>query len=58
VLLKNVHMSPLWLSKLEKRLHRLKPHPSFRLFMTMELTPKVGGGAGEDKGERRRERRA
>jgi len=41
VLLKNVHLSPNWLSKLEKRLHRLSPHPHFRLFLTMELHPKV-----------------
>jgi dynein heavy chain 1 len=39
VLLKNVHLSPQWLQQLEKRLHRLSPHPSFRLFMTIELTP-------------------
>merc|ERR1719387_294155 len=39
VLLKNVHLSPGWLSELEKRLHRLNPHPEFRLFLTMELNP-------------------
>jgi dynein heavy chain 1 len=41
VLLKNVHLSPVWLAKLEKRLHRLAPHANFRLFMTMEMNPKV-----------------
>ncbi|KAJ3107335.1 Cytoplasmic dynein 1 heavy chain 1, partial [Phlyctochytrium bullatum] len=41
VLLKNVHLSPSWLSQLEKRLHSNKPHDSFRLFLTMETNPKV-----------------
>mmetsp|Transcript_12145 Transcript_12145/g.29873 ORF Transcript_12145/g.29873 Transcript_12145/m.29873 type:complete len:4768 (-) Transcript_12145:256-14559(-) len=41
VLLKNVHLAPVWLSSLEKRLHRLEPNSSFRVFMTMELSPKV-----------------
>ena len=41
VLLKNVHLAPGWLSTLEKRLHRLEPHAAFRIFMTMELSPKV-----------------
>ncbi len=39
VLLKNVHLSPSWLASLEKRLHRLTPHPSFRLFLTAEIHP-------------------
>ncbi|EIW66046.1 hypothetical protein TREMEDRAFT_35527 [Tremella mesenterica DSM 1558] len=41
VLLKNVHLSPAWLSQLEKRLHSLTPHPSFRLFLTMETSPVI-----------------
>ena len=41
VLLKNVHLSPAWLTQLEKRLHRLTFHPHFRLFLTMELNPSV-----------------
>jgi len=41
VLLKNVHLAPQWLVSLEKRLHTLTPHPGFRLFMTMEINPKV-----------------
>ncbi|ETO07860.1 dynein, partial [Reticulomyxa filosa] len=41
VLLKNVHLSPQWLQGLEKRLHRMKKHQDFRLFMTMEIHPKV-----------------
>merc|ERR1719491_2329437 len=41
VLLKNVHLSPSWLSDLEKRLHRKSGHPNFKLFLTMELNPKV-----------------
>merc|ERR1719229_647684 len=41
VCLKNVHLSPGWLQTLEKRLHRLKKDPDFRLFMTMEIHPKV-----------------
>ncbi|ODQ54001.1 hypothetical protein SAICODRAFT_70683 [Saitoella complicata NRRL Y-17804] len=41
VLLKNVHMAPQWLGQLEKRLLGLKAHPNFRLFMTMETSPKV-----------------
>jgi dynein heavy chain 1 len=42
VLLKNVHLLPKWLAKLEKKLHRITPlHPNFRLFMTMEMNPKV-----------------
>jgi dynein heavy chain 1 len=41
VLLKNVHLAPQWLVTLEKKLHTLTPHPNFRLFMTMEINPKV-----------------
>lgn len=41
VLLKNVHLASEWLMKLEKQLHRLAKHPDFRLFLTMEMSPKV-----------------
>lgn len=41
VLLKNVHLAPAWLSKLEKSLHIAQPHPEFRLFLTMEMNDKV-----------------
>ncbi|KAG0202060.1 hypothetical protein BGX28_005310, partial [Mortierella sp. GBA30] len=41
VLLKNVHLALSWLGQLDKRLHSLKAHPSFRLFLTMETNPKV-----------------
>lgn len=41
VLLKNVHLAPQWLVQLEKKLHTLQAHPSFRLFLTLEIHPKV-----------------
>ncbi|XP_001636057.2 cytoplasmic dynein 1 heavy chain 1 isoform X2 [Nematostella vectensis] len=41
VMLKNVHLAPQWLVTLEKKLHTLSPHASFRLFLTMEINPKV-----------------
>ena len=43
LLLKNVHLSPAYLSTLEKRLHRLSStaNPNFRLFMTAELSDKL-----------------
>ena len=41
VLLKNVHLAPQWLVQLEKKLHSLTPHANFRLFLTMEINPKV-----------------
>jgi dynein heavy chain 1 len=41
VLLKNVHLSPSWLAKLEKSLHRKVGNSKFKLFLTMELNPKV-----------------
>ncbi|XP_052105179.1 cytoplasmic dynein 1 heavy chain 1-like isoform X5 [Mytilus californianus] len=41
VMLKNVHLAPQWLVQLEKKLHNLTPHPSFRLFLTMEINPKI-----------------
>ncbi|KAF2152302.1 hypothetical protein K461DRAFT_241389 [Myriangium duriaei CBS 260.36] len=41
VLVKNVHLAPGWLQNLEKRLAGLKPHPDFRLFLSMESSPKI-----------------
>jgi len=41
VLLKNIHLAPEWLMRLEKQLHRLNKHPDFRLFFTMEMNPCV-----------------
>jgi len=40
-MLKNVHLAPQWLVQLEKKLHSLTPHVNFRLFLTMEINPKV-----------------
>ncbi|CAF1543103.1 unnamed protein product, partial [Didymodactylos carnosus] len=41
VLLKNVHLAPQWLITLEKRLHAMPSHQSFRLFLSMEIHPKL-----------------
>ncbi|XP_050499617.1 dynein heavy chain, cytoplasmic isoform X4 [Diabrotica virgifera virgifera] len=41
VMLKNVHLAPQWLVQLEKKLHSLQPHANFRLFLTMEINPKL-----------------
>lgn len=41
VLVKNVHLAPQWLQNLEKRIDSLKPHPDFRLFLSMESSPKI-----------------
>ncbi|XP_019877694.2 dynein heavy chain, cytoplasmic isoform X2 [Aethina tumida] len=41
VMLKNVHLAPQWLVQLEKKLHSLQPHAGFRLFLTMEINPKL-----------------
>ncbi|KAB7502822.1 Dynein heavy chain, cytoplasmic [Armadillidium nasatum] len=41
VMLKNVHLAPGWLVQLEKKLHSLHPHPQFRLFLTMEINPRI-----------------
>jgi len=41
VLVKNVHLTPAWLQSLEKRLDALRPHPQFRLFLSMESSPKI-----------------
>jgi len=41
VLLKNVHLAPSWLVELEKMVYKLILNPAFRLFLTMEVNPKV-----------------
>lgn len=41
VLIKNVHLAPLWLKQLEKRLHSMNAHPNFRLFLTLEMNDAV-----------------
>lgn len=41
VLIKNVHLAPQWLQSLEKRLSSLRPHQDFRLFLSMEASPKI-----------------
>lgn len=41
VLLKNVHLAPEWLSSLEKRLRAVQADKRFRLFLTMETSPKI-----------------
>lgn len=41
VLVKNVHLAPQWLQSLEKRLNGLTPHTEFRLFLSMESSPKI-----------------
>ncbi|KAJ2796074.1 dynein heavy chain, partial [Coemansia helicoidea] len=41
VLLKNVHLAPAWLERLEKRLETQRAHGDFRLFLTMEINPAV-----------------
>ncbi|KAL8907361.1 MAG: hypothetical protein Q9207_001479 [Kuettlingeria erythrocarpa] len=41
VLIKNVHLASGWLQGLEKRLGSLKPHPDFRLFLSMETSPRI-----------------
>lgn len=41
VLVKNVHLAPSWLQSLEKRMESLNPHSEFRLFLSMESSPKI-----------------
>lgn len=41
VLLKNVHLAPSWLAELEKEIYKLQLNNNFRLFLTMEVNPKV-----------------
>jgi dynein heavy chain 1 len=48
VLLRNVHLCPEWLSKLEKRLQLIASHShahdNFRLFLTCEISPALPAG--------------
>lgn len=41
VLIKNVHLATEWLQNLVKRIDSLKPHKDFRLFLSMETSPKI-----------------
>ena len=41
VLVKNVHLAPIWLQSLEKSLGSIKARPEFRLFLSMETSPKI-----------------
>ncbi|SBT70312.1 dynein heavy chain, putative [Plasmodium malariae] len=41
VLLKNIHLSPKWLHELEKNIHKATTNNNFRLFLTMEMNPKI-----------------
>ena len=41
VLIKNVHLAPDWLQNLVKRIDSLKPNNDFRLFLSMETSPKI-----------------
>ncbi|KAK4574575.1 dynein heavy chain [Recurvomyces mirabilis] len=41
VLVKNVHLAAAWLQNLVKRIDSLKPNKDFRLFLSMETSPKI-----------------
>ncbi|TWU76393.1 hypothetical protein ED733_006599 [Metarhizium rileyi] len=41
VLVKNVHLAPTWLQSLEKRMEALNPQKDFRLFLSMESSPRI-----------------
>ncbi|KAF2764978.1 hypothetical protein EJ03DRAFT_331373 [Teratosphaeria nubilosa] len=41
VLIKNVHLAADWLQNLVKRIDSLKPSNDFRLFLSMETSPKI-----------------
>lgn len=41
VLIKNVHLAHDWLQNLVKRIDSLKPNSDFRLFLSMETSPKI-----------------
>ena len=41
VLLKNCHLAPQWLVTLEKKLHSMKLHENFRLFLTADVHPNL-----------------
>ncbi|KAK8883373.1 Cytoplasmic dynein 1 heavy chain 1 [Tritrichomonas musculus] len=42
VIIKNVHLAPLWTRNFVKTLANLRAKPEFRIFMTSEINPKVG----------------
>ncbi|OHT04933.1 Dynein heavy chain, cytoplasmic [Tritrichomonas foetus] len=42
VIIKNVHLAPLWTRNFVKTLQNLRANPEFRIFMTSEINPKVG----------------
>jgi dynein heavy chain 1 len=44
VVLKNVHLAPDLLMKVEKMLRATTPNPNFRLFLTSEINPKLPTG--------------
>ncbi len=41
VLLRNIHLCPKFIVRLEKQLHSLRPAPTFRLFLTAEVNPNI-----------------
>ena len=41
VLLKNVHLAIDWLNALEKSFYSMNPKDDFRLFLTMEFSPRI-----------------
>ncbi|KAK3100839.1 dynein heavy chain, partial [Teratosphaeriaceae sp. CCFEE 6253] len=41
VLIKNVHLAAEWLQNVIKRIDSLKPNKDFRLFLSMETSPKI-----------------
>lgn len=41
VMLKNVHLAPNYLVRLEKKLLSSTPHAAFRIFLTTEINPKL-----------------
>ena len=41
VMLRNVHLCPSWLRKLEKRLYTMSPRDSFRLFLCAEINTSI-----------------
>ncbi|EAY22062.1 Dynein heavy chain family protein [Trichomonas vaginalis G3] len=42
IIIKNVHLAPIWTRDFVKSLNTMKLHPEFRLFLTSEINPKVG----------------
>ena len=41
VLLRNVHLCPIYMVQFEKKLHSLAPHDDFRVFLTAEINDKL-----------------